>query len=155
MAVQELIDYIKNAEKEGREKEQIKSALLGIGWGEAEIEEGFKSVGPPSKSYFNASGDERSKTAAIERLQKQKIILGLSITVYLVFLIFSSPSIKPVFKFEAMATIGLVASCLWILGYGLRHIYLVVRLKSFNLSFFVLVFFWLLAIAPLFFAVLS
>ncbi len=41
MPNQQLIDYITQSAAQGTGKEEIKSALLGAGWQEADVHEGF------------------------------------------------------------------------------------------------------------------
>jgi hypothetical protein len=78
MVSPELIEYIKKAKAAGQTDEQIKSALLSIGWAQKDINEGFNPSEVPVVNYSeNSSGKTQSQNTII------LIIFGFFVLIFL------------------------------------------------------------------------
>jgi len=139
---QRLVNYIKKSKEKGQTDQQIKSSLIENNWQNAEIEEAF--------SFIDAT--QNIDSAVPERIKKQRVVLLISIVVYLLFLILASPFSKPFIRYEPIIETGLFVSAIWVLGYGIKYIYSSMKIKSYSISFFILLFFWLIAVSPVVYA---
>ena len=99
MSNQQLIDYIKQAQAAGQSKEQIRAALLGAGWREADVDEALGVAVQPS---FVASGGHEFDSRSLGLihwflwLRKKYIILLALIIVLIGAYFFLAKDIAPV-----------------------------------------------------------
>lgn len=142
MIRQEILEYIKKSKESGQTNKQIKTQLLSAGWPEAQIDEALPAERPVN--YF--------QKIMADSGSRQRFILAVSLLAYLVFFIFSSPAIAPIFKFNTFTAVALVILSFWLLGYGARYVYLSVRRKAYDVRFFILIFLWVLSMIPFLYA---
>lgn len=80
MASKELIEYVKQSLTTGIGGEEIKSALMNVGWLERDIEEAFRSIGQ-APAIFNSQVEiKRQKSGLIIKISILAVIFIISIS---------------------------------------------------------------------------
>jgi hypothetical protein len=71
MAYQQLIDYIKAATAQGQSPEQIRAALLGVGWQTTDVNAAFAQIAASSKTHFQPVRTPVQPAAAVRSATPQ------------------------------------------------------------------------------------
>lgn len=95
MITPELLDFIKAKLAQGAPQAEIKTELLGAGWAEPDIDEGFKTLNTPQLTGVTGAG------STVTTGLKTKIIGAIIIVVIAIagigtfYYLFKKPSVKP------------------------------------------------------------
>ena len=124
MAVQEVLDYISQAQAAGLSKQEITNQLMGVGWTQADIDQGFSlSLSKPEYAVGadSASGNSSATFSKLNVLSKWimgLIVLRLGLIVvqfYLIQLVASQDTTLPGLATESnIVTLGTFYPLLWI-----------------------------------------